>query len=209
MGISGGIAGLLGLLLAVEWAVTKSLFDFLKQRNTILIAVFLALSVPFAMLVEGPSIRVDHTGHAGGFLCGLLAGLAHFTRKGIRRWRGIAVLLLLSVLPAAYASHPVLDPHYRIWRARRDYHAGDYAAAARGLERVREMDRTLFEREGAHEERRPPTTSARATRGRGFGSPRPPSARRIPGRPTSAGGRRRAGCPPRRRPRRWPGRSGS
>lgn len=147
MGISGGIAGLIGLLIAVEWAVTKSLWDFLKQRNTILLAFFVALSVGLAVWAESQGMLVDHIGHAGGFLCGLLSGFVCFTRRGIRWARGIAVLLLLSVLPAAYASHPVLDPGYQLFRARRAYHAGDYETAVRRFERARELDSKAFDAE--------------------------------------------------------------
>lgn len=151
MGISGGIAGLLGLLLAVEWAITKSLWDFLRQRNTLLIVIFLALSVPFAMLL-GDDVRVDHAGHAGGFAFGLLAGLSYYTRRGVRPARGAVVALALSLLPVAYVAHPFLDPHYQIWRARRAYVAGDFADAAAAYERARELDPAALDAGGAREE---------------------------------------------------------
>jgi membrane associated rhomboid family serine protease len=151
MGISGGIAALLGLLLAIEWAVTKSLWDFLRQRNTLLIIFFLALSVPFAMLVE-ENVRVDHAGHAGGFLFGLLAGLAYYTRRGVRPARGAIVAAALALLPVAYVSHPFLDPQYQIWRARRAYSAGDFADAAARYERAKELDPTALDTAGAREE---------------------------------------------------------
>ncbi len=139
MGISGGIAGLLGLLLAVEWAITRGFLDFLRQRNTLLIAFFLALSVPLAMLL-GPGVRVDHAGHAGGFAFGLLAGLSYYTRRGVRPVRGAIVAVVLAVVPLAYVAHPVFDAGYQIWRARREYSARDFAAAARSYERARELD---------------------------------------------------------------------
>ncbi len=151
MGISGGIAALLGLLLAVEWAVTKGLWDFLRQRNTILIVFFLALSVPFAMLVED-NVRVDHAGHAGGFLFGLLAGLSYYTRRGVRRVRGAVVAVALSLLPVAYVARPFLDAGYQVWRARRAYVARDFPEAAEAYERARELDPAALDTGGAREE---------------------------------------------------------
>ena len=149
MGISGGIAGLLGLLLAVEWAITKTFLDFLRQRNTLLILLFLALSVPLARLGD---VRVDHAGHAGGFLFGLLAGLSYYTRRGVRPLRGALVAVALVALPLAYVARPFLEPDYQIWRARREYSARDFAAAAKSYERARELDPEAMDRAGARDQ---------------------------------------------------------
>jgi tetratricopeptide (TPR) repeat protein len=94
------------------------------------------------MYVESrvPTMQVDHAGHAGGFAFGLLSGLAYYTRKGVRAVRGTAVALALSILPVAYACHPILEPEYRIWRARRAYGEEDYEAAAREFERAKDLD---------------------------------------------------------------------
>ncbi|HEX5135787.1 MAG TPA: rhomboid family intramembrane serine protease [Planctomycetota bacterium] len=154
MGISGGIAGLVGLLLAVEWAISRGFLDFLKQRNTLLILFFVALSLPIAMLVESrvPTIQVDHAGHVGGFAFGLLFGVSYYTRKGIRTARGAAVALALAVLPVAYASHPAFEPEYRIWRARRAYGQGDLETAAREYERAKELDPAALDAAGMRAE---------------------------------------------------------
>jgi membrane associated rhomboid family serine protease len=142
MGISGGIAGLVGLVLAIEWCVTRSLLEFLRQRNTILIAVFLAISFPLALLVERrlPGVQVDHAAHGAGFLVGLLAGLAHYTRRGPRPLRGAVVGLALTILPVAYAGHPLLDARYHLWRGDRAHRAGDSAAAVAAYERALSLD---------------------------------------------------------------------
>jgi len=142
MGISGGIAGLIGLLLAIEWCMTRSLGEFLRQRNTILILVFIAVSFPVALLIESKAenVRVDHAAHIGGFAFGLLAGLAHYTRRGRRPERGLIAVLVLGVLPIVYASHPYFDPEYYLWRGDRAYHAEDMEAAESAYARVLALD---------------------------------------------------------------------
>jgi membrane associated rhomboid family serine protease len=142
MGISGGIAGLVGLLFAVEWAASRGLLDFLRQRNTLLLLLFLGLSFPLALWVEGkvPGLQVDHAGHGGGFAFGIVTGLALYGRRAARPRLGAVTGILLAVLPVAYASHPFLDPGYRYWRGLRAYRAGDHEAAAAECARALELD---------------------------------------------------------------------
>ncbi|MCK6458702.1 MAG: rhomboid family intramembrane serine protease, partial [Planctomycetes bacterium] len=151
VGISGGIAALLGLLHAVEWADSRSFLGFLKQRNTILVLVFLALGYVLAEHVF-TWLAVDHVAHAGGLAFGLLSGLAYETRKGLRPARGAAVALALSVLPVAYASHPLLEPEYRVFRARRAILAEDFETAARELDRASEIDPGALDRGGLRDD---------------------------------------------------------
>jgi len=150
MGISGAIAGLLGLLLAVEWALTRGVLDFLRQRNTLLILFFVLLSFPLAEYVF-TGLKVDHFGHAGGFAFGLLFGLSYYTRKGVRPLRGAVVAFVLGILPVAYAAHPFFEPQYQIWRGRRAYGGGDFAAAARAFEFARELDPAALDNGGMRE----------------------------------------------------------
>jgi len=142
VGISGGIAALVGLLLAVEWALSRGFLHFLKQWNTLLILFFIALSLPIAMFAESRfrGMRVDHAAHVGGFAFGLLLGLTYYTRKGLHAVRGTALGLALAILPVAYASHPVFEPKYRIWRAQRAYARGDLETAAHEFERAKDLD---------------------------------------------------------------------
>jgi len=126
MGISGGVFGLIGLVLALEWGVSRSWIGFLKSRNTIMVVVVLAINVGLALYfgtIQGA--QIDHAGHAGGFACGLLGGLAYFPRSAIRPVRGTVVVLLL-VLPAlAYAAKPVWNPTYYAYRATKARLGGD------------------------------------------------------------------------------------
>lgn len=143
MGISGGIAGLLGLLLAVEWAVTRSFLEFLKQRNTIVILVIIvvstALSVFYERNVQG--IAVDHAAHGGGFGCGFLLGIAYYSRRRRRRPRlAAAVALLIGVLPIAYISYPLLNPDFFVWRGNRAWRSDEREAAASYYERALQLD---------------------------------------------------------------------
>jgi rhomboid protease GluP len=143
MGISGGIAGLLGLLLAVEWAVSRSFWEFLKQRNTIVILVIIvvstALSVFYERAVEG--IAVDHAAHGGGFLCGLLLGIAYYSRRRRRRRLLAAVAaLVIGVLPIAYVCYPVFNPTFFVWRGDRAWRADRREDAAACYERALALD---------------------------------------------------------------------
>ncbi|MHC5051760.1 MAG: rhomboid family intramembrane serine protease, partial [Planctomycetota bacterium] len=139
MGISGGIAGILGLLLAVEWAVTRSFLEFLKQRNTIIILVIIVvstvLSVYYERAVEG--VAVDHAAHGGGFGCGFLLGIAYYSRRRRRRPRlAAAVALLIGVLPIAYVCYPVFNPTFFVWRGDRAWRSDEREAAAAYYERA-------------------------------------------------------------------------
>ncbi len=151
VGISGGVAALLGLLLAVEWADSRSLLGFLRQWNTILVLFFLVLSYVLAEHVL-TWLSVDHAAHVGGFAFGLLSGLAYETRGGLRPVRGAAVALLLSILPVAYASRPLLEPEYRVFLARRALYAEDFETAARELDRARELDPGALDRRGLRDD---------------------------------------------------------
>ncbi len=130
VGISGGVVGLLGLLIALEWALSRGVRGFLTSRNTLVILFFVALNAGVAVYVEkkhGASIRLDHAAHLGGFAFGLLAGLATYTRRGVRPARGTLAFALLALLPIGYAASPFRNPDYLLFRARI---AGDAEAEA-------------------------------------------------------------------------------
>jgi membrane associated rhomboid family serine protease len=117
VGISGGIAGLIGLVLALEWSITHSIKSFLKQRNTIMVLVLLALNAAYAVWVGRISGgKLDHAGHLGGLALGLLAGLAFYTRRGPKPMRGVAVALLLVLPSLAYAAQPVYSLRFWLYR---------------------------------------------------------------------------------------------
>jgi len=117
VGISGGIAGLIGLVLALEWSITRSFGEFLKQRNTIVVLVLLVINAAYAVWVgQIGGAPLDHAGHVGGLALGLLAGLGYYTRRGVRPARGVAVALVL-VLPAlAYARYPFRSMRFHTYR---------------------------------------------------------------------------------------------
>jgi len=126
MGISGGLAGLIGLVLAMEWGVTKSIKEFLKQRNTILVMVLLAINVAISYYVETiQGARIDHAGHIGGFACGLIGGLASYPRSRVHIGRGVAVTLLLLLPSLAYATHSFRNPRFYRFHFRQALRSGD------------------------------------------------------------------------------------
>ena len=137
VGISGGIAGLLGLLLAVEWSVTRSVGEFLRQRNTIVIGVIAVVSTGIGVYVElTQGILVDHAAHGGGFLFGFLAGIAYYARTGTRPLAGILAAVAFGVLPIAYLCHPVGNTDYLLFKGDRAYRAEEWDTAASYYERV-------------------------------------------------------------------------
>jgi len=143
MGISGGIAGLVGLLLAVEWAASTSFVQFLKQRNTIIIFIIVVASTAFGLYVEHASegIAVDHAAHGGGFGLGFLLGIAYYSRRRRRRPRlAAAVALLLGVLPIAYVCYPVFNTEFFVWRGDRAWRAERREDAAAYYERALALD---------------------------------------------------------------------
>ncbi|MHC4135116.1 MAG: rhomboid family intramembrane serine protease [Planctomycetota bacterium] len=143
MGISGGIAGLLGLLLAVEWAVSRSFAAFLKQRNTIVILVIVVVSTAFSVFYERAveGVAVDHAAHGGGFGFGFLLGIAYYSRRRRRRPRlAAAVALLIGVLPIAYVCYPVFDPTFFVWRGDRAWRTDRPEDAAAYYERALALD---------------------------------------------------------------------
>jgi membrane associated rhomboid family serine protease len=143
MGASGGIAGLLGLLLAVEWAVSSSFVQFLKQRNTIVIFIIVVVSTAFGIYIENASegILIDHAAHGGGFGCGFLLGVAYYSRRRRRRPRlAAAVALLIGVLPIAYVCYPAFNPTFFVWRGDRAWRTDRREDAAANYERALALD---------------------------------------------------------------------
>ena len=126
VGISGGITALVGLLVAEEWRVARNLIQFLKSRNTIVLAIVIALNLALTMWLEkaNPGMRVDHAGHAGGFAFGILTGLALFGVREtggeralfLRSMPGMTAACLLGILPIAYVCFPWWEPGYFLWR---------------------------------------------------------------------------------------------
>jgi rhomboid protease GluP len=143
VGISGGIAGLLGLLLAVEWAVSRSFLQFLKQRNTIIILIIVVVSTALAMIYEraAEGVSIDHAAHGGGFGFGFLFGVAYYSRKRRRRPRlAAAVALVLGVLPIAYICYPALNPTFFVWQGDRAWREDRREDAAACYERALSLD---------------------------------------------------------------------
>jgi membrane associated rhomboid family serine protease len=138
VGISGGIAGLIGLVLALEWSITHSVKSFLKQRNTIVVMVLLAINAAFAIWFGRiGGAKIDNAGHIGGLVLGLVAGLAFYTRQRMRPARGVAIALLMLAPALAYASHPVYSLNYWNYRYRT---AEDDNERIEALRRIFELD---------------------------------------------------------------------
>jgi|GEM_PF-2591763 len=131
VGISGGIAGLIGLVLALEWGASRTWLEFLKSRNTIMVLVVLAINVGISMYFKTiQGAQIDNAGHLGGFLCGLIPGLAYFPRSRLRPMLGTAVLVLMVVPSIAYAARPFRYPGYYTYRAQQARVLGNADAEA-------------------------------------------------------------------------------
>lgn len=134
MGISGGIAGLVGVVLALEWAITDSWREFWQQRNTRLVMFLLVVNVGLAFwmgTIQGA--KIDHSGHLGGLVVGLLGGLAFYTRRGTQATRGVVVALAMVVPPIAYAGHPIFNVHYHWFRFDSAKDSAEREVALRGV----------------------------------------------------------------------------
>ncbi|MGH7163153.1 MAG: rhomboid family intramembrane serine protease, partial [Planctomycetota bacterium] len=124
VGISGAIFGLVGLVLAVEWASARGWRVFLRRRNVRLVGVLLVVNVAFGLFVP----EIDQAAHAGGFLTGLIVGLAAYGRRGPRPLAGAAAALLVAGVPLAYACHPLWDVEFHLFRGDAAYRAEDAEA---------------------------------------------------------------------------------
>jgi rhomboid protease GluP len=137
MGISGGIAGLIGLVLALEWSVTRSVKEFIKQRNTILVLALLVINVGISYYIGTiQGAKIDNAGHLGGFLCGLLGGLVYYRRHALHPVRGVVLTLLLVVPPLAYAARPFRNPEYYRFRMAQAHKNNDKDAEMAAIERL-------------------------------------------------------------------------
>jgi membrane associated rhomboid family serine protease len=138
VGISGGVFALLGLVVAVEWAISDSFRSFLKQTNTRLVLFFLVLNVGLALWFESryPGL-IDHWGHGGGLAFGLLFGLVRYARPSrIRLVPGAVAAVLLGAGPLAAAAYPLWNADFFVERARAAEARRDGDAAADAWARV-------------------------------------------------------------------------
>jgi len=142
IGISGGVMGLLGLVLAVEWSQRQSVMDFFRQRNTVTVIFFLLLNAGLAVYMEYrvPDLNLDHAAHIGGFLFGLAWGIALFGRGRLHLRRAALAALLFCAAPLSYAAHPIWSVEFHEFRALRAKQAGDEEAEAAAWERVLELE---------------------------------------------------------------------
>jgi len=135
VGISGGVLGLVGLLLAFEVSLSRSVRGFFLRRNVVVLLTVLAFNFVLGRLVP----NVDEAAHHGGLLAGFLLSLPLCLRIRYRRVPLLAAAALLTVLlPLAYAAHPFADPVYREYRESREF-----LAACRALRTDRSVLRTL------------------------------------------------------------------
>jgi membrane associated rhomboid family serine protease len=152
LGISGGVLGLIGVLLAVEWAVAPSWRAFLRAWNTWVLvgAVVLGALVTWHMnsgLGAKEGLVVSQYGHAGGFAAGLVTGLAYLGAQGRRRPVRCAVVgLVVGVAPLLYLGHPVYDAAFVRLQARHAFHAERWERAVDRYARVVDLDETRLDR---------------------------------------------------------------
>jgi membrane associated rhomboid family serine protease len=145
VGISGGVLGLLGLVVALEWRHARGWMEFFRARNTRVIIFLLVLNAAIAVIFEltVKTAKLDHAAHLGGLVFGLLGGLALFGRQRLRLGRGLLAALLLAVLPLAAAAYPQWSkdhiPHLR-GAAERAARAGNTTKQRRVLARIIDLD---------------------------------------------------------------------
>ena len=141
IGISGGVMGLLGVILAIEWRQSVSVMDFFRRRNTRVVIFIVALNAILAIGVESfsDSINIDHAAHIGGMAFGLIGALALLGKTRRRPLRGLVVGLIFGLGPVAYAAYPYWDVEFFRFRtalARRD---NDEAAERTALARWNQL----------------------------------------------------------------------
>ncbi|MFQ5843775.1 MAG: rhomboid family intramembrane serine protease [Planctomycetota bacterium] len=145
MGISGGVFGLLGLVLGVEYADRPSWGRYLRRPNVVLVLFFLVLNTLLALGVFDrflgmSSGQLDHAAHCGGFAAGLvLALLVHGPRR-FHVARGSVAAALLVGLPLLYALHPWWDPTFHVFRGGLAEEREDPEAADDSYARALELD---------------------------------------------------------------------
>jgi len=148
VGISAGLTAMLGVGVAVEWRnCDGKLGRFLRSRTMIVLLVIVALSAALTYWMRDRAGRPDHAAHVGGLVFGVLFGLFHFPRlrrdgsvTPVRPARGVIAVLIFAVAPAAYASYPVHDVDFCLFKARRAMEADEHADARKWYERAHDRD---------------------------------------------------------------------
>lgn len=129
VGISGAVFGLLGLILAAEWAMSGGWRGFFRRPNVWLALFFISLNVLLAFRFP----EIDQAAHGGGFLAGLAVGRAWLSRRGVHPLRAALIAALLVAPPLAYAIHPFRSVTFHLVMARE-------TGQASHLEAVLELD---------------------------------------------------------------------
>ncbi len=153
VGISGGLTAMLGVVVAIEWRNCDGrLGKFLRSRTMITLLIVIAASALLTMWMAGESARPDHTGHLAGFVFGILWGLMRYPRLHAdgsdtpeRPLRGAVAIILFSLAPAAYASYPIHDVGFCVFKARRAFQAGQERTAISWYERAHDREPDLLE----------------------------------------------------------------